>query len=186
MPLSPSSMASIPHLYPNYTFTTHDLSDFPTPHITANASLMENSMWAAQDSFIPVLDINNGALDHIVSLDCDTMACANWMPSFSDQVGGLSDLAISDCKMGFYGGFQNFNARYQPHIGDFGEECCAFLEDVKPPPYPNAARENWGLQGNQIQAVEEPNIKLKNDEEDWLQEAMASLVYLSHSSPEDM
>lgn len=143
MPLSPSSMASIPHLYPNYTFTTHDLSEFPTPHITSNASLIENTIWAAQDTFIPVLDINNGALDHIVSLDSDTMPCANWMPSFSDQVGGLSDLAISDCKMGFYGGFQNFNARYQPHIGDFGEECCAFLEDVKPPPYPNAARENW-------------------------------------------
>lgn len=29
-------------------------------------------------------------------------------------------------------------------------------------------------------------LQLKNDEEDWLQEAMASLVYLSQSSPEDM
>jgi len=136
-------MASIPQFYPNYTFTTHDLSEFPTPLISGNASVMENTMWGGQDSLIPVLDINNGALDHIVSLDCDTMACANWMPSFSDQVGGLSNLAISDCKMGFYGGFQNFNGRYQPHIGEFGEECCGFVEDVKPPAYPNAARENW-------------------------------------------
>ncbi|KAK7401646.1 hypothetical protein VNO78_13284 [Psophocarpus tetragonolobus] len=269
MPLSPSSMASIPQLYPNYTFTAHDLSEFPTPLLNGNNSVMENTMWGAQDSLIPVLDMNNGALDHIVSLDCDTMACANWIPSFSEQLGGLSDLAISDCKMGFYGGFhQNFNSRFQPHIGEFGEECCGFVEDIKPPAYANTARENWGIQGNQMQAVEEPNIKvgryseeerkerilrylkkrnqrnfnktikyacrktladrrvrvrgrfarnnelceedmatkkhenhhhkedfyggdsiqfqLKNDEEDWLQEAMASLVYLSHSSPEDM
>lgn len=106
-------------------------------------------MWGGgQDSLsIPVLDMNNGALDHIVSLDCDTMACAaNWMPSFSEQLGGLSDLAISDCKIGFYGGgFQSFNnsRSYQPHVGEFGDECCGFVEDVKPPAYPNAARENW-------------------------------------------
>ncbi|KAG5000446.1 uncharacterized protein LOC114424629 [Glycine soja] len=284
MPLSPSSMASIPQFYQNYTFTTHDLSDYPTPLLNGgggsndivNASVMDTTtVWGGgQDSLIniPVLDMNNGALDHIVSLDCDTMACAaNWMPSFSEQLGGFSDLAISDCKMGFYGGFQSFNNNrsYQPHVGEFGDECCGFVEDVKPPAYPNAARENWGIQGNQMAAIEEPNIKvgryseeerkerilrylkkrnqrnfnktikyacrktladrrvrvrgrfarnnelceedmatkkhqnhhhhkgdfyggdsiqfqLKNDEEDWLQEAMASLVYLSHSSPEDM
>ncbi|KAG4947596.1 Zinc finger protein CONSTANS-LIKE 3 [Glycine soja] len=271
-------MASIPQFYPNYTFTTHDLSEYPVPLLNGggNASVMDSTtMWGGgQDSLsIPVLDMNNGALDHIVSLDCDTMACAaNWMPSFSEQLGGLSDLAISDCKIGFYGGgFQSFNnsRSYQPHVGEFGDECCGFVEDLKPPPYPNAARENWGIEGNQMAAVEEPNIKvgryseeerkerilrylkkrnqrnfnktikyacrktladrrvrvrgrfarnnelceedmatkkhenhhhhkedfyggdsiqfqLKNDEEDWLQEAMASLVYLSHSSPEDM
>nr|KYP51903.1 Zinc finger protein CONSTANS-LIKE 3 [Cajanus cajan] len=62
--------------------------------------------------------------------------------------------------MGFYGGFQNFNSRYQPHVGEFGEECCGFVEDIKPPAYPNTARENWGIQGNQMAAVEEPNIKV--------------------------
>ena len=152
MPLSPSSMASIPQFYPNYTFTTHDLSEYPVPLLNGggNASVMDSTtMWGGgQDSLsIPVLDMNNGALDHIVSLDCDTMACAaNWMPSFSEQLGGLSDLAISDCKIGFYGGgFQSFNnsRSYQPHVGEFGDECCGFVEDLKPPPYPNAARENW-------------------------------------------
>ncbi|KAK7271309.1 hypothetical protein RJT34_27092 [Clitoria ternatea] len=275
MPLSPSSMASIPQFYSNYTFTSHDLSEFPITPLLLNgtnntSSVMDNTMWGAQDGLVPVLDINNGALDHIVSLDCDTISCANWMPNFSDQLGAISDLAISDCKMGFYGGFQNFNTtRYQPRVAEFGEEC--FVEDIKPLAYPSTARDNWGIQGNQMaSAVEEPNIKvgryseeerkerilrylkkrnqrnfnktikyacrktladrrvrvrgrfarnnelcdedmatkkhdenhhhhkedfygtdsiqfqLKNDEEDWLQEAMASLVYLSHSSPEDM
>ncbi|KAL2329606.1 hypothetical protein Fmac_017187 [Flemingia macrophylla] len=263
-------MASIPQIYPNYMFSTahHDLHGFHAAPLNSNASVMDNNMWGSHDSLIPVLDMNNGALD-IVSLDCDAMASANWLPSFSEQLGGLSELAISDCKMGFYGDFQNFNSRYQPHVGEFEEECCGFVEDIKPPAYANTARENWGIQGNQMAAVEEPNIKvgryseeerkerilrylkkrnqrnfnktikyacrktladrrvrvrgrfarnnelceddmatkkhenghhhkedlyggdsfqfqLKNDEEDWLQEAMASLVYLSHSSPDDM
>ena len=153
MPLSPSSMASIPQLYSNYTFTATDLADFPLAHAlngNINTSVMDNiAMWGGQDSFInnPVLD--NGALDHVVSLDCDTMNSANWIPSFAEQVRGVSDLAVptlSDCKMGLYGGitgFQNFSSRYQQRIGDFGEECCGFVEDVKPPAYANAARENW-------------------------------------------
>ncbi|XP_061354893.1 uncharacterized protein LOC133299451 [Gastrolobium bilobum] len=271
-------MASIPNFYPNYTFTSHDIAGFPTPGFASfngYTSVMDNNnMLGTQDSFIPVLD-NNGALDHVVSLDCDTIP-SSWMPTFSEQIGGISDFSVpaisADCKMDLYGGgitgFQNFSSRYQPHVGEFVEECCGFVEDIKPPCYPNAARENWGIQGNQMPAVEEPNIKvgryseeerkerilrylkkrnqrnfnktikyacrktladrrvrvrgrfarnnelceedmatkkhenhdhkedfyggdsvqfqLKNDEEDWLQEAMASLVYLSHSSPEDM
>ncbi|KAI4323188.1 hypothetical protein L6164_022815 [Bauhinia variegata] len=274
MPLSPSSMASIPQFYSNYTFPT-DFTEFNTSGIAAandNVSIIENTMWNHDHNFIPVLD--SGALDHIASLDCDTVSSA-WLPTFSEHLGSVStDLAVpanSDCKLSFFGGgavagFQNFSTGYQPHIGEFGDECCGFVEDVKAPPYPNSARENWGVQGNQIAAVEEPNIKvgryseeerkerilrylkkrnqrnfnktikyacrktladrrvrvrgrfarnnelceeetgmkknenlhkedldcgdsihyqLRNNDEDWLQEAMASLVYLSHSSPDD-
>ncbi|KAI4333328.1 hypothetical protein L6164_018156 [Bauhinia variegata] len=274
MPLSPSSMASIPQFYSSYTFPA-DFTEFPTSGIAAangNISFLENTMRNQDHNFIPMLD--NGALDHIASLDCDTMSSA-WLPTFSEHLGNFSDLAvpaISDCKMGLFGGggaiagFQNFSTGYLPRIGEFGEECCGLMEDVKAPPYTNTARENWGIQGNQITAVEEPNLKvgryseeerkerilrylkkrnlrnfnktikyacrktladrrvrvrgrfarnnelcedetamkknenlhkedldcgesiqyqLINNDEDWLQEAMASLVYLSHSSPDD-
>lgn len=294
MPLyHPSSMASTTshQFYSNYTFTNDHISEFPTSGLasfngnngygTSVINMDNNTMWGSQDhSFSPnVLD--NGALDHVVPLlDCDTMSSAAWMPTICDQLGGVSDLAIpaniSDCKMGFYGGgitgFQNFSSRsYQPpQIGEFGEECCGFVEDIKPPAYPNTtATENWGIQGNQMATLEEPNIKvgryseeerkerilrylkkrnqrnfnktikyacrktladrrvrvrgrfarnnelceedmaakkhdnlhqkddfyggdsfqfqIRNDDEDWLQEAMASLVYLSNSSsPDDM
>ncbi|KAE9585047.1 hypothetical protein Lal_00018315 [Lupinus albus] len=289
MPLSPSSMASTTHFYPNYTFT-NDFSEFPTQGLIAslngNRVVMDNNntMWGSQDSsFIPNLFDNNGALDHVVPHDFDTMASSScWMQTFPDfQLGGFSELAntannvIPDCKMSFYDGnngitgFQNLGSRYQqPHIGEFVEEYCGgFVEDIKPPSYPNTVKENWGFQGNQLPVVDEPNIKvgryseeerkerilrylkkrnqrnfnktikyacrktladrrvrvrgrfarnnelceedvetkrenhdqkedfyggdtiqfqIKNDDEDWLQEAMASLVYLSHSSPEDM
>lgn len=179
MPLyHPSSMASATshQFYSNYTFPStdhHHLAEyFPTPAGFASfngnngygTSVINmdnnNTMWGSQDSLIPNMLIDNGALDHVVPLlDCDTISSAAWMPTFSDQLGGgvNSDLAIpaniSDCKMGFYGGggggistgFQNFSSRsYQPpHIGEFGEECCGFVEDIKPPAYPNTATENW-------------------------------------------
>ncbi|KAK7243882.1 hypothetical protein RIF29_38695 [Crotalaria pallida] len=153
-----------------------------------NNFIMENynTMCGSQDSFnnnIPNLFDDSGALDHVVPLDCETMpssSAASWVPTFSDlQLRGVADLAmpanvISDCKMGFYGGgngitgFQNLGiSRYQhppPHVVDFVEECCGgFVEDIKPPAaYPNTttATENWGFQGNQMAAVEEPNIKV--------------------------
>lgn len=173
MPLisPPSSMASsIPHhFYSNYTFTTNsDILDFPTQLFSSshdiNNNFMDNNnfnsmMWGCQDSLMPVFD-NGGFDDQIVSLDCDTMlsssSAAGWIninPNFGDQHDFAVPALLSDCKMGFYGGgnainggFQNFNSRYnQPHIAhEFGDECCAFVEDVKPPSaYPNAARENW-------------------------------------------
>ncbi|MED6182506.1 hypothetical protein PIB30_028999 [Stylosanthes scabra] len=264
--------ASIPHpqFYSNYNTFITDLADFPNYHAPNNndnnvsSIIMDNfAIWGSgQDCFFINNNSNNNAL--IIdneTLDCDTMNnSGSWVvPSFAEQLGGggrgvSSDMAvpaISDSKMGFYGGatagFQDFSSGYRPRLGDFGEECCGFAEDIKPPTYPNATRENWGIQGNQMAAIEEPNIKyacrktladrrvrvrgrfarnnellceedmatkksenhhhhhlhdhdlkeefyggesiqfqLKNDEEDWLQEAMASLVYLSHSSPEDM
>ncbi|CAL5187148.1 unnamed protein product [Lathyrus oleraceus] len=277
MPLSQPPMASsIPHhFYPNYT------SDFTANQGLMSSSIIDNNtmMWGCQENIMPVFD-NYGTYDQIVSLDCDAMSSGTWVPNFVEQQDFAVPALLSDCKLGFYGGgFQNFNGRYsnnnQPHVGhEFVEDqCCGFVEDIKPPPavYPNVSRENWGIQGNQIAAVEEPNIKvgryseeerkerilrylkkrnqrnfnktikyacrktladrrvrvrgrfarnneiceedhmatkklenhhdhinedfygsdsfqfqLKNEEEDWLQEAMASLVYLSHSSPEDI
>lgn len=103
-------------------------------------------MWGCQDSLIPVLD--NGEVDQQIvpsSLDCDAMSSV-WMPNFSEQLGGISDMAMPAIS-GFYGGnitgYQNFNSRFQPKIADFGEECCGFVEEVKPNAYPNAARESW-------------------------------------------
>ncbi|KAL1299996.1 hypothetical protein HN51_044635 [Arachis hypogaea] len=295
MPLS-TMASSIPHhqFYSNYTFTT-DLVDFPyhapnNNNNNASSIIMDNfAIWGSgQDCFF--INNHNNITNSLIidneALDCDTMNSSSWaVPSFAEQLGGggvSSDMAvpaISDCKMGFYGGatagFQDFSSGYRPGLGNFGEECCGFKEDIKQPTYSNATRENWGIQGNQMPAIEEPNIKvgryseeerkerilrylkkrnqrnfnktikyacrktladrrvrvrgrfarnnellceedmatkknenhhhhhhhdlkeefyggesiqfqLKNDEEDWLQEAMASLVYLSHSSPEDM
>ena len=103
-------------------------------------------MWG-HENFIPMLD--NGGLDHIVSMDVDTMSSA-WMPSYTEQPGRVSDcaaLAISDCRMGFFGGgiagYQNFTGGYQPHLGELDEECFGFMEDIKPTAYTTTARENW-------------------------------------------
>ncbi|XP_054811016.1 uncharacterized protein LOC129312418 [Prosopis cineraria] len=278
MPLSPS-MAAFPQFYSNYSIFP-DFTEFQTQGSSINGnnvnnfSVIENRMCGVHDSFN---HIPSGALiDHVSSvLDCDTMA-SSWFPTFSDQVGGsLPELAIPVIYGTVDGGFQGLNGGgYQPphHLGDFVEECCGFVEDIKPPSYPNSATEKWGsYQGNQMAAVEEPNMKvgryseeerkerilrylkkrnqrnfnktikyacrktladrrvrvrgrfarnndlcedeismkknenithkqdlyggddsiqfqIRNDEEeeDWLQEAMASLVYLSHSSPDDM
>ncbi|XP_028752435.1 uncharacterized protein LOC114712130 [Neltuma alba] len=273
-------MAAFPQFYSNYTIFPSDYPEFPTQAAAINGnvnnfSVIENRMCGHHDSFSNIP--NGAALDHASSvLDCDTMA-SSWLPTFSDQLGCLSDLAtIPVIYGGADGGFQSLNGGgYKPshHLGDFGEECCGFVEDImKPPSYPNSAAEKWGsYQGNQIAAVEEPNIKvgryseeerkerilrylkkrnqrnfnktikyacrktladrrvrvrgrfarnndlcedeitmkknesiahkqdlyggddsvqfqLKNndEEDDWLQEAMASLVCLSHSSSEDM
>ncbi|MED6160258.1 hypothetical protein PIB30_049871 [Stylosanthes scabra] len=290
--------ASIPHpqFFSNYNTFVTDLADFPNYHAPNNndnnvsSIIMDNfAIWGSSQDCFFVNNNNSGSSNNAVVIDNETLDCdamnnsGSWVvPSFGEQlgVGGVSsDMAvpaISDCKMGFYSGatagFQDFSSGYRPRLGDFGEECCGFAEDIKPPTYPNAARENWqGIQGNQMAAIEEPNIKvgryseeerkerilrylkkrnqrnfnktikyacrktladrrvrvrgrfarnnemlceedmatkksenhhhdlkeefyggesiqfqLKNDEEDWLQEAMASLVYLSHSSPEDM
>ncbi|KAK2423429.1 CCT motif family protein [Trifolium repens] len=276
--------SSIPHhYYSNYTsdhFTTQQGLSSHNNNNIINTSILDNTMmWGCQENLMPVFD-NYGAFDQIVSLDCDTMSSSGaWIhPNFVEQQDFAVPALLSDCKLGFYGGgIPNFNGRYnnQPPIGhEFVEDqCCGFVEDIKPPPpYPNVARENWGIQSNQITTVEEPNIKvgryseeerkerilrylkkrnqrnfnktikyacrktladrrvrvrgrfarnneiceedhmatkklenhhddhinddfygsdsfqfqLKNEEEDWLQEAMASLVYLSHSSPDDM
>lgn len=140
-------MASIPHFYSNYTFTS-DLASYPTQGLASlNGNIMENNnniMWGCQDSLLPVFD--NGALDQI----CDTMSSSVWMPNFSEQLDFAVPATISDCKMGYYGGavaiagLQNFNNRYlQPHVGDhFGDE---FVDDVKPTPAynPNVSRDNW-------------------------------------------
>ncbi|KAK7257055.1 hypothetical protein RIF29_30750 [Crotalaria pallida] len=206
-------MAFIPQFYSNYTFPSSDITEFPPQGVAevvnGKTSIMDvNTMWGQDNmNFIQVHDHNdnnNGALDHVVPQDWDTMSSA-WMPD------------ISDCKMGFFGGigsFQNFSCGYQPHIGDFEE-------DIKPP---NIATGNWyacrktladrrvRVRGrfarNNIELSEEDKaskncdnnhkedflygddsiqFKLKvNNDDDWLYEAMASLVYLSHSSPDDM
>ncbi|KAF7834631.1 zinc finger protein CONSTANS-LIKE 4 [Senna tora] len=161
------------------------------------------------------------------------------------------------------------------HLGEFGEECCGFVDDIKPPitsssSYPNnTPTETWGggveesnnikvgryseeerkerivrylkkrnqrnfnktikyacrktladrrvrvrgrfarnneLCEDEISTIKKMNDNLphkhdlyyahhhhdsiqfqnEDDEDDWLQEAMASLVYLSHSSPEEI
>ncbi|KAK4253490.1 hypothetical protein QN277_010154 [Acacia crassicarpa] len=288
MPLSPS-MAAFPQFYSNYTTFPSDFPEFTTQASSAidgnkvnnNFSVIDNRMCGHQDSFNHNVPNNGTALGHVPPvLECDTMMASSLFPTtFSDQLGSLSELAIPVIYGGADGGFQSLNLNgggYKPshHLGDFGDECCGFVEDImKPPSYPNSATEKWGsYQGNQITAVEEPNIKvgryseeerkerilrylkkrnqrnfnktikyacrktladrrvrvrgrfarnndlcedeiamkknenithkhdlygghhdsiqfqLKNDEEedDWLQEAMASLVYLSHSSPEDI
>lgn len=99
-------------------------------------------IWSTgQESLVPLFD--NGAIDHIVSSVSD-----NRMPSISGLLGTSStnlvaSPALPDYKMDSCGmaGVSNFGSGYQQTMCDFGDECCGFLEDLKPV-YP-AVGENW-------------------------------------------
>ncbi|XP_027357045.1 uncharacterized protein LOC113866359 [Abrus precatorius] len=146
-------MAFIPQFYSNYTFPI-DLTALVVPPLTDNSSVLGNPiMWAQDNSFSTPVH-HNGALDcHLV----DSMPSSAWLPSFSEQNG-----SVSEYKVGFYGaiaGFQNFSDGCHSQFADFEE-------DIKPPAYSNTATENWGLEGNQAPAGEEPNIKVERYSEE--------------------
>lgn len=145
-------MASFPQFYSNYSIFPSDFTEFSTQaNIMNNYSVIENRMCSThQDSssIIPMPD------DHVVSLDyyCDTTvsSCGVPIPSnFSEQPWSVPEFVMppaipsSKCKVGLYGGINGVGGNFQNMNGGFGEECCGFVEDIKPPPYPNIAKENW-------------------------------------------
>ncbi|XP_075646755.1 uncharacterized protein LOC142617686 [Castanea sativa] len=162
-------MASIPQFYSDCTWATDNLSQFSTPTMAAGVSsggaghgtiFGTGPIWSTgQESLVPLFD-NNGAIDHIVSSVSD-----NRMPSIPGLLGtsstnlaaapALPDYKMESCGMA---GVGNFGSGYQQTMYDFGDECCGFLEDLKPV-YP-AVGENWGIQGNQPPLIEESNIKV--------------------------
>ncbi|KAJ1398825.1 CCT domain [Sesbania bispinosa] len=239
-------MAFTHQLCSNNTFPIDLTAEFSTAGVAAvsgNTSVMDNTMWGHQD---PVLD--NGALDHIVQFqDWDTtMSNQPWMSTSSSP----ENLAISECKMGFYdgtAGFQNFNGsntatqnwviqdqmpaseEHNIKIERYSEEerrerilrylkkrnqrnfnktikyaCRKTLADRRVRVRGRFARNNnielsseevMARKNNEINSSHKEDFyghdsiqfqfQLKNDDDDWLQEAMTSLVYLSHSSPDD-
>lgn len=144
-------MASIPQFYSDCTWATDNLSQFSSPTMAAGVSsggaghgtiFGTGPIWSTgQESLVPLFD--NGAIDHIVSSVSD-----NRMPSISGLLGTSStnlvaSPALPDYKMDSCGmaGVSNFGSGYQQTMCDFGDECCGFLEDLKPV-YP-AVGENW-------------------------------------------
>ncbi|KAJ7982016.1 Zinc finger protein CONSTANS-LIKE 3 [Quillaja saponaria] len=165
--------SSVPQFYSNYTFPTTDhFYEFQTPATVAarnyyGGSGIESALLLGghhdhhQDDhynnfMTPLLDnMNIGSLDHhSLSPDSDIImpSCADRMQSSLDQLSMLQEL-IADFQMASYG-----------NLAGLGEECCRFVEDIKPPTYPAAttAKENRGIQSNiQMAAVEEPNSNVK-------------------------
>ncbi|KAK4285700.1 hypothetical protein QN277_002362 [Acacia crassicarpa] len=286
-------MASIPQFYSNQSDFTDMITTGNQVNEMMSSSVMEdNTMWGDQHryGFVPLLDNSFGTVhdhhhDHTVSSSASMNYYSDaWSTAFPLE-HWASQPEVSDLRTpyhhSFYGinnneGFQSLLSGgllsyQQPYnIADFADECCGFVEDIKPLACPNkASRDNWGNQRNQVVAVDQENIKvgryseeerkerilrylkkrnqrnfnktikyacrktladrrvrvrgrfarnnelcddemamkknienlqqydlygaddsiqfqLRNEEEDWLQEAMESLVFVSHSSPEDI
>ncbi|KAJ7948927.1 Zinc finger protein CONSTANS-LIKE 3 [Quillaja saponaria] len=157
---------------------------------------------------IPLLDnMNIGALDHHSLLpDCDTImpsSCANWMSSSLDDQLVMPEL-FSNSKTGSYGigeecyGFVDDIKPTTTYLATTAREnwyaCRKTLADRR-------VRVRGRFASNKNELYEEemfmkkndnPHTKedffctdaihqFKNDEEEWVQEAMANLVYLCHA-----
>ncbi|XP_054814377.1 uncharacterized protein LOC129314923 [Prosopis cineraria] len=182
-------MASIPQFYYSNQTLPCDYSDFTTmnPLNGVNSSVMEeNTMWGDHHhryGLVPLLDNTFGsALDHDDHTVSSIMHFSDpWLPALPEHRSSMSpsDLAVpevSDLQThhdGFYGINSNNNEGFhqsfssgllyqQPYIGDFGDECRGSVEDVKPLACPKTSSRdnNWGIQGNQVAAVDRENIKV--------------------------
>ncbi|KAK7405424.1 hypothetical protein VNO78_06704 [Psophocarpus tetragonolobus] len=149
-------MAFTPQFYSNYTLPmdlTHEFHSPVVAALTSNPSAMDNTMWGQDNTFIPVHD--NGTLDdQILSHHQDWDTMSYWMPNFSEA---------SEHKVCYYGaiaGFPNLSDGYQSQTGEFEED----LRQATHHSY--SATGNWGFQGNQMPAIEEPNIKVERYSEE--------------------
>ncbi|XP_015882216.4 uncharacterized protein LOC107418062 [Ziziphus jujuba] len=166
-------MGSIPHhFYSDYPFELSGFSGLASaaggPVVPETNSNGGGAMWGDQDSLIPMID--NGVLDDLSPESSDMAAAVPSsmmaVSSFPEQLGvldGVVPASFSDhySMSGLHGisGMQNFGVGYQQDACEFGEECCGlFMPEYKPVGL--VARENWGIQSNQIHSLEESNIKV--------------------------
>lgn len=157
-------MASFPQFYSNYSsLMPSDFTEFPISQANNIIDNYSSSIMCGghQDHIINNNSFHIPMIDHIVSsLDysCDStmqQASSSWGLPTSDQQPeiGMLPAAISSSGAGSIIGannnFQNLNGGYQLqlqlplNLSEFGDECCGFVEDIKPPLYPNTPTENW-------------------------------------------
>ncbi|KAJ0042887.1 hypothetical protein Pint_17731 [Pistacia integerrima] len=172
-------MASIPHFFPDYSFSS-GFSQFSYPVIAADhqnygdhasassgtissgaisscAASSGGAIWGDDQTF-PI------SFDNVLPPESDVASPAPTM-LFPHEQFGLQDTSavptLPDYNMSVCGisGIQNFGTRIQlPDVCEFGDECCGYMQDFKPP-YPTAA-ENWGIQSTRMPVMEEANIKV--------------------------
>ncbi|XP_022751558.1 zinc finger protein CONSTANS-LIKE 3-like [Durio zibethinus] len=154
-------MASIPHLYYNYSFS-NDFSQFPNSLLISQencigSGAIPGATWGEEISFPMFLD--NGGLDGF------QQESAALLP---ELIGISSDFAVPTALpdnnvAGFCGNgtIQNFGDRYQlQDVSEFGEDCSGYVHQDFKPVDPTVG-ENWGIQGNRLPpAMDDSNLKV--------------------------
>ncbi|OAY30196.1 uncharacterized protein LOC110600443 [Manihot esculenta] len=156
-------MASIPHFYSDYQFSPQEFSD-----ITSMIA-QQHSMLGHELNVLPFLYDNNGGLEGF-QVDSDILSRVPMMTtttttatSFPEQLG-FSEVVVPsllDYRMGFSDipNIQNFGGGFQySDACECGESCSGFVPSFKSV-CPNS-RENWGIQCNQMPAMEHTNMKV--------------------------
>ncbi|KAJ6774812.1 ZINC FINGER PROTEIN CONSTANS-LIKE 10 [Salix purpurea] len=177
-------MASIPHFYSDYPFSSDEFSEFSSvmaqdhryartgsfsSTIVSNGAISGSSGGAMlgdhQDHNFPTFyDHKHGYALNLCEGESEIMSPSPGMNSLPDQRFGIADMVVPtlmDYKMGSNCGiakFQNFGGGYQlSDVCEYGEDCCGILPKFTPVMCP-AAEENWRLEYNPITAKENTNM----------------------------
>ncbi|KAA8527175.1 hypothetical protein F0562_008596 [Nyssa sinensis] len=147
-------MASIPPYYSDYLFS-NEFCEFPAPVAGGHGGA---AVMCCEES-LPFFD--HGALD-LVPPEPDVKSSFS-MTSFPEQFG-VSDMVVPALPEFYLGwsdnvGCQSFGARYQSGVCEFREERNGVVPEYFPAVYP-VAGDNWGIQGKQVPAIEEPTMKV--------------------------
>ncbi|KDP25102.1 hypothetical protein JCGZ_22637 [Jatropha curcas] len=174
-------MAFVPHFYTDYQFSPQEFSDINS--VMAQENYGNNAFAGGAISTacammgrehnhrnnLPIFydNINdNGALEGFPPESTDVFSRLPAVTtSFADQLG-VSDVAVPSLidhyKMGFssIAKIQNLGGGFQYNSGpfEFGDDCCEFLQNFKS--ICPDSRETWGIQCNQMPAIEHSNIKV--------------------------
>ncbi|KAJ6353464.1 hypothetical protein OIU76_002478 [Salix suchowensis] len=171
-------MASIPHFYSDYPFSSDEFSEFSSvmaqdhryartgsfsSTIVSNGAISGSSGGAMlgdhQDHNFPTFyDHKHGYALNLCEGESEIMSPSPGMNSLPDQRFGIADMVVPtlmDYKMGSNCGiakFQNFGGGFQlSDVCEYGEDCFGILPKFTPVMC-TAAEENWRLEYNPITA----------------------------------
>ncbi|KAM7250156.1 hypothetical protein ACFE04_022039 [Oxalis oulophora] len=165
-------MASIPQLYTDYSFA-QNYPQFSSTLETYNINLpvTGGTIWcggSSEDKY--PLFFDHPGIDIYTP---DVTSPVPVMTTLPEQLG-VSDLMVptllSENTLGLSGVHNNNMHRFnivggiqfhQDMSDQFGDECCGFLQDIKPAYSNPTSIENWGNQGNnQVATVEDTNMNM--------------------------